>query len=132
MRGDPACTIAHSLHQGRLDYAGLIAELQRINRDYQGDEGFRRSFNREDFYTWYSSRNMKYLDRYEVHLRKRTAMYLCELSTREKILTSAYEVEHIWAQHPSTELSEDEKESHSQNVHRLGNLTIASAKWNHG
>lgn len=123
--------IAHSLHQGRLDYAGLIAELQRINRDYQGDEGFRRSFNREDFYTWYSSRNMKYLlTEYEVHLRKQHGDVPMFLSTREKILTSAYEVEHIWAQHPSTELSEDEKESHSQNVHRLGNLTIASAKWN--
>ncbi len=123
--------IAHKLHQGRLDYAGLIEELQRINHDYQSDEGFRRSFDWEDFYTRFGSRNIKYLlSEYEIHLRKQQSDVPLLLSTREEILTSAYEVEHIWAQSPADEMSDEQKESHARNIHRLGNLTIASESWN--
>ena len=123
--------MAHDLHQGRLDYDGLIDKLRGVNFYYQTEEGFKRSFDREDFYDWFYSRDIKYLlTEYEVQLRKQHSDVKLALSTREEILGSAYQVEHIWAQHPATELSEDEKDSHSQNVHRLGNLTIASAKWN--
>ncbi len=122
--------IAHSLHRGRLEYEGLVGRLQKINHDYQSDEGFRRSFGREDFYSWCGSRNIKYLlTEYEIHLRKHSDVQLA-ISTREEILTSAYEVEHIWAQHPAEEMSDEVKEAHNQNVHRLGNLTIASESWN--
>ena len=122
--------MARRVHQGELDYDGVIGELRRINRDYQNDGGFLRSFDWDDFYTRFSSRDIKYLlTEYETHLRRRSDLPLA-LSTREKILSSDYEVEHIWAQSPSSEMSEDEEVAHSQNVHRLGNLTIASESWN--
>lgn len=122
--------ISHDLHRGYLDYGELVDRLQEINRDYQSDESFRRTFDREDFYTWCGSRNTRYLlTEYEIYLRRHSDVQL-GISTREKILTSAYEVEHIWAQHPAEEMSDEEKESHKQNVHRLGNLTIASSEWN--
>ena len=122
--------MARRIHQGELDYAGLIGELRSINREYQSDGGFRRSFDWEDFYTRFNSRDIKYLlTEYETHLRKKSDLPLA-LSTREKILSSEYEVEHIWAQSPSSEMSEDEEVEHSRNVHRLGNLTIASESWN--
>ena len=122
--------MARRVHQGKLTYADLLRELRSMNREYQSDGKFRRSFDWEDFYTRFSPRDIKYLlTEYETHLRRKSDLPLA-LSTREKILSSGYEVEHIWAQSPSSEMSEDEEVEHSQNVHRLGNLTIASASWN--
>ena len=122
--------IAHRVHRGRLDYDGLITELKEINRYYQDDGRFERSLRREDFYGSFRSNDIKYLlSEYEIHLRKHGDVPLA-LSTQEKILTPTYEVEHIWAQHPSLKMSEDEMLEHQQNVHRLGNLTITLKSWN--
>ncbi|MCY4578354.1 MAG: HNH endonuclease family protein, partial [Chloroflexi bacterium] len=52
------------------------------------------------------------------------------ISTQEEILTSDYEVEHVWAQNPARSLSEIEETQHKESVHKLGNLTIASKAWN--
>ena len=122
--------IAHRVHQGNLDYDGLIDELKEINRYYQNDERFERSLSWEDFYHLLSSRTIKHLlTEYEIHLRTKGDVPLA-LSTQEKMLSSDYEVEHIWAQSPAAEMSEDQTLEHQQNVHRLGNLTIASKSWN--
>ncbi len=122
--------IAHRVHQGHLDYDSLIDELKMINRDYQNDENFERSLGWEDFYIRLSSRTIKYLlSEYEIHLRTKGDLPLA-LSTQEKILSSDYGVEHIWAQSPVAEMSEGEALEHQQNLHRLGNLTIASKSWN--
>ena len=122
--------IGHRVHQGHLDYDSLIDELKMINRDYQNDENFERSLGWEDFYIRLSSRTIKYLlSEYEIHLRTKGDLPLA-LSTQEKILSSDYGVEHIWAQSPVAEMSEGEALEHQQNLHRLGNLTIASKSWN--
>ncbi|MCY4652045.1 MAG: DUF262 domain-containing HNH endonuclease family protein [Dehalococcoidia bacterium] len=124
--------IAHSMHQGGLDYDGLIAELKNINLEYQDDGQFESSLRREDFYNWRYSNDIKYLlSEYEIHIKESSDVPL-ELSTQEKILTSDYQVEHIWAQHPEDWdcMSQDMQDHHGQNVHRLGNLTIASKSWN--
>ena len=122
--------MAHRVHLRNLDHDGLVDELKGINRYYQNDGQFKYSLHREGFYNSLSSRDIKYLlTEYEIHLRKKGDLPLA-LETQEKILTSDYEVEHIWAQHPEAEMSEDQKLEHQQNVHRLGNLTIASKSWN--
>ena len=122
--------VAHDVHQGSLDYNGLVDELTKMNRYYQSDDQFRRTLCGDEFYNNLSSRTIKYLlNEYEIHLRTKSDMPLA-LSTQEEFLTSGYEVEHIWAQNPAGEMSEDEETEHRQNVHRLGNLTIASQSWN--
>ena len=122
--------VAHGVHQGNLDYNGLVGELTNMNRHYQSDDQFRKTLTSEDLYNALSSRTIKYLlSEYEIHLRTKGDMALA-LSTQEELLTADYEVEHIWAQHPVDEMSVDEELEHSQHVHRLGNLTIASESWN--
>ena len=122
--------VAHGVHQGNLDYNSLVDELTKMNRHYQSDDHFRRTLRRDDFYNGLSSRTIKFLlSEYEIHLRTQSDMPLA-LATQEEFLTSDYEVEHIWAQNPSYEMSEDEESEHRENVHRLGNLTIASQSWN--
>ena len=69
------------------------------------------------------------LSEYEIHLRTKVDVPLA-VSTQEKILSSDYEVEHVWVQKPSYKMGAEEETDHQQNVHRLGNLTIASQSWN--
>ena len=122
--------IAHRVHRKRLDYEGLIDELKGMNQYYQDDEQFKRSLGWNDLYERLSSRTIRYLlSEYEIRLRKKADVPLA-VATQEKILSSEYEVEHIWAQHPSYEMGAEEAAEHRQNVHRLGNLTIASQSWN--
>ena len=122
--------IAHRVHRKRLDYEGLIDELKGMNNSYQNDEKFKRSLSWGDLYVRLSSRTIRYLlSEYEIRLRKKSDVSLA-VATQEKFLSSDYEVEHIWAQQPSYNMDAEEAEEHSQNVHRLGNLTIASQSWN--
>ncbi len=122
--------MAHRVHRKRLSYDGLLAELGGMNRYYQNDEQFTRALGRDDLYEYLYPRTIKYLlSEYEIHLRRQVDVPLA-VATQEKILSSEYEVEHIWAQHPSYEMGAEEAAEHRQNVHRLGNLTIASQSWN--
>lgn len=122
--------LAHDVHKGRLDYPGLLNQLRDLNNYYQNDEQFTQNLRQQDFYPERYSRDIKFLlSEYEIHLRKNSDLPLASI-TQEELLSSGYEVEHIWAQHPSEELSEEEKATHSRLVHGLGNLTIASQAWN--
>ena len=122
--------IAHGVHHQTLDYDGLIGKLKDMIRYYWDDEQFVRSLGWSNFYESKSSRTIKYLlSEYEIHLRRKADVPLAA-STQEEILSSEYEVEHIWAQRPSCEMGTEEKSEHQQNVHRLGNLTIAHHSWN--
>ena len=122
--------MAHRVHRRRLDYDGLLGELRGMNRYYQNDEQFMRALGQGDLYERLGSRTIRYLlSEYEIHLRTKVDVPLA-VSTQEKILSPDYEVEHIWAQHPSYEMGVEEESEHQQNVHRLGNLTIASQSWN--
>ena len=122
--------IANSVHCKRMDYHSLTDELRRINFHYQNDGLLRISLARNDYYHSFGSRAIKFfLSEYEIHLRQRGDLPLAP-STQEDILSSNYEVEHIWAQNPATEMLEERTLEHQRNVHRLGNLTIASQSWN--
>ena len=122
--------MAHRVHRKRLGHDGLLDELKGMNCYYQNDENFMRALSQSDIYGRLSSRTIKYLlSEYEIHLTKEVDVPLA-VATQEKLLSSDYEVEHIWAQHPSNEMGAEEESEHQQNVHRLGNLTIASQSWN--
>ncbi len=123
--------IAHGVHRGSLDYYKLIDELKQVILYYQNDGLFRQNLSRQDSYHELDRRTIKYLlSEYEIHLRKKKSDVQLAPSTQEEILTPGYQVEHIWPQNPSAKMSEDEELTHSQNVHRLGNLTIARESWN--
>ena len=131
-RGDTGASalnrIAHRVHCNELDYDDLIDELKGLNCYYQNDEQFKRSLGQVDLYERLDPKTIKYLlSEYEIHLG--TDLQLTVVS-QEKILSSEFEVEHIWAQNPPNEMSAEEESEHQQNVHRLGNLTIASQSWN--
>ena len=122
--------MAHRVHRKRLSHDGLLAELSGMNRYYQNDEQFTRALGQSDLYERLGSRTLRYLlSEYEIHLRPKIDVPLA-VATQEKILSSEYEVEHVWAQHPSYKMGAEEAGDHRQNVHRLGNLTIASQSWN--
>ena len=123
--------LAHRVHREGLAYDDLINELKATIGYYSDDQRFESALRSEGFYNLLSSRNIKYLlTEYEIHLRKRAGEDLS--LNQEEILaqsrTNRWQVEHIWPQHPSVELSEDMQLIHQLHVHRLGNLTVTA--WN--
>lgn len=123
--------LAHRVHSQNLSCEDLIVELKGIILHYSDDQRFEEALRTESFYRLLSSRNIKYLlSEYEIHLRSESKQPLT--FAQEEILSAEYEVEHIWAQRPSDKEKYDESEllTHEQNVHRLGNLTIAPKWWN--
>ena len=122
--------LAHRVHQRKLSYNNLIKELKGFNREYCAKGIFENELRSEDFYKNLSARDIKYLfSEYESHLREESREPLS--LAQEEILSPEYQVEHIWAQDTSRlGLSDKMKVRHEQNVHRLGNLTLASKSWN--
>lgn len=124
--------LARGVHQGSKSYGDLIWELQNnFILYYQDDSWFEDSLRREGFYNSLTSRSIKYLlSEFEIELLESRGDVLLSLQTQESLLSPEYEVEHIWAQSASADLSEEEASEHQRNVHKLGNLTIASKSWN--
>lgn len=121
---------AHRVHGKVLDYDGLLAKLSEAIDHFLSNDRFERTLGQEDLYGRLTPRDMKFLlSEYEIHLRAEGDVPLA-VATQEMILTAEYEVEHIWPQTPSYAMTEEEESEHRHNVHRLGNLTIASKSWN--
>lgn len=122
--------MAHKVHKNRLDYDALIDELKKINNDYRDDHRFADDLRSKYFFhRW--GHDIKYLlSEYEIYLRDESREPLT--LPQKEVLSSEYQVEHIWAQNPSDEpeYDDDTRLLHEQNVHRLGNLTITSKSWN--
>ena len=122
--------IARNLHLKGKGYDWLVNEFKRLIESYGDDDRFTRNLRSQDSYNRLGSRTIKYiLTQYEVLLRTGSDVPF-GLEQQEKILSPDYEVEHIWAQTPSVPLNEEERLVLDANVHRLGNLTIASQSWN--
>ena len=122
--------IARSVHLEEKGYDWLIGEFKKMIESYGDDDRFTRNLRSQDLYNGLGSRTIKYiLTQYEILLRTGSDMPLV-LEQQEKILSPDYEVEHIWSQTPSVPLKEEERSNLDANVHRLGNLTIASQSWN--
>ena len=121
--------LAHRVHRNGLGFAGLVTELKSFNHDYGSNYWLQTNLRSEDFYH-NPRRDIKYLlSEYEIHLREEAKEKLT--LAQEDILSPEYQVEHIWAQDTSKlDLTPVMKLKHEQNVHRLGNLTLASRSWN--
>ena len=122
--------LANRVHQRKANYNNLIRELKDFNREYSAKGTFENILRSEDSYNNLSTRDIKYLlSEYETYLREESREPLP--IDQEEILSTEYQVEHIWAQDTSRlNLSAKMKPLHEQNVHRLGNLTLASKSWN--
>jgi len=105
-------------------------KLKEILLKYAYDEKLKTSLESSQFYLEKSSRDIRYiLYEYDKHLREIVKEPLPLDLTQ--ILSTGYDVEHIWAKDAAKlNLNESELKVHQANVHRLGNLTIASESWN--
>ena len=118
---------ANRLNERNWGSDTLIGELKKINWNYRRAAQFESDLRSENFYGRLTSRDMKYLlSEYEIQLR-REANEPLSFSQDEILSSRTYQVEHIWPQSP-VDLSEEQKEEHELNVHKLGNLTLT--RWN--
>lgn len=123
--------LAHSINSDdSYLFEDVLNRLNSITRIYADDDRFERNLRDPEFYDTMSSRDTRYL---LYHYGQSLDIDMGENVQRdlEQILSSDFEVEHILAQ----ELDEDHipeniREDFGDNVHRLGNLTIASGYWN--
>ena len=124
-------SMAHNVHLYQWEYETLIIELKKINNNYEYDGRFKEDLRLQDFYERLTSKEIRYLlSEYEIHLGESAGEPL-NLPQEELRSSDEYQVEHIWPQ-DATELNltEEMKPIHEQNVHKLGNLTLASRSWN--
>ena len=120
--------VAQDVHRKRLNYDSLVDTLKQMNHYYKPDASFGESLRSGEFYHNHDRRTIKYLlSEYEIDLRCKSGEPLP--LAQDEILSGEYQVEHIWPKNPA-DLSEDMVETHEKNVHRLGNLTLASSQWN--
>ncbi|WP_336365232.1 DUF262 domain-containing protein [Halalkalicoccus salilacus] len=112
-----------------------VSKVVSLMNRYEDDSQFRRSLSATDLYSRTSSQDLRYLFYfYNEHradeMRERGGLTLTEAMSNE------YTVEHIWPQNPGTLPIEDAgkypspEARYEANVHRLGNLTLASRSWN--
>jgi Protein of unknown function (DUF1524). len=123
--------LAHSIHaDDSYLFKNVLNRLDSIARIYTDDDRFERNLRDPDFYESMSSRDIRYLLH---HYGERLGNNIHEdiQSDLEEILSTNFEVEHILAHGLDEEhIPENLREDFEDNVHRLGNLTIASSYWN--
>lgn len=97
-------------------------------REYEDDSTFRSTLRSTNFYNQPASKDIRYLLYfYEKHLQEGVGGEVP--INLEGIMGRGYEIEHIWPQTPSEELSAEEREVYEENLHKLGNLTMSSRGW---
>jgi len=112
-----------------------VSKVVSLMNRYEDDSQFRRSLSARDLYSKASSQDLRYLFYFYNEHRagkegERGGPTLVEAMSNE------YTVEHIWPQSPEDIPLNDAGEHPSPearyeaNVHRLGNLTLASRSWN--
>ncbi len=123
--------LAHSIHADESYlFEDVLNRLDSITRIYTDDDRFERNLRDPDFYESMSSQDIRYLfyhygQNLDIEIREDVQRDL------EQILSTSFEVEHILARKlPEEDIPEDLREEFDDNVHRLGNLTVASEYWN--
>jgi hypothetical protein len=112
-----------------------VSKVVSLMNRYEDDQQFRRSLSASDLYSKASSQDLRYLFYFYNEHRagekgERGGPSLTEAMSNE------YTVEHIWPQSPDDLPTGDAGEypsaeaRYEANVHRLGNLTLASRSWN--
>ena len=120
--------LAYHVHRS-FTFDDFQQRLRELNLHYVTDDRFRRELSGTHCYGSLGTKTIKYLlAQYEHELQtkagERITLPLAE------ILSTEFETEHILPQHPAGGLDEEEMAAHEEIVHRLGNLTIASKRWN--
>ena len=120
--------LAYHVHRS-FTFDEFQQKLRELHLKYVTDDRFRRELSGTHCYGSLRTDTIKYLlAQYETKLRTEAGEPIT-LPLAE-ILSSEFETEHILPQHPAGGLDEQEMAAHEEIVHRLGNLTIASKKWN--
>lgn len=128
--------LAYRVNSGLDNYDKTIAELKDTISTYESDSQFITDLQETDFYESHQTADIRYfMYQYETHLRKTKKepleFTLSEALSRDRNNRPEYEIEHIWSQDTSR-LKLDDKGIiyHSENVDKLGNLTLAAKGWN--
>jgi hypothetical protein len=123
--------LAHSIHaDDSYLFDDVLTRLDSITRIYTDDDRFERNLRDPDFYESMSSQDIRYLF---YHYGQNLDIEIGEDVQRdlEQILSRSFEVEHILARKlPEEHIPEDLRGEFDDQVHRLGNLTVASEYWN--
>ena len=119
---------ASQVHGGQLAFGDFLQGLRDLTSTWASDDAFRRELSGTHCYGSLGTGTIKYLLAQYENERRKEADEPLSLPLIE-ILSSEYETEHILPQRPAN-LSAEEIADHEELVHRLGNLTIASKKWN--
>jgi len=112
-----------------------VSRLVNVMNRYEDDAQFRRSAAATDLYSKASSQDLRYFFYFLNRHRAATEGERGGPSLAEA-MGSEYTVEHIWPQSPEELPLTDGGEypspeaRYNGNVHRLGNLTLASRSWN--
>lgn len=113
-----------------------VSKIINIMTRYEDDSQFRRSLAAPNLYSKASSQDLRYLFYfYNIH-RSEEKGEKGSTPPLEKIMGSEHTVEHIWPQTPEELPIEEAGEfpspeaRYEANIHRLGNLTLASRQWN--
>jgi len=123
--------LAHEVHTDRsLEAQEVVMSIDAITDRYTSDERFERKLRDPDFYESNTSRDAKYLFyRYGQQIDSDAGEEV--LKDLSHILSSEFQVEHVLARKlPEEAIPESVAEDFDDNVHRIGNLTIASRYWN--
>ena len=123
--------LAHNIHSdGTMRVEEVLNRLASITRIYTTDDRFERLLSDPELYNSMSSRDIRYLlSHYGQELGVEVGEYVEH--DLEHILSTDFGVEHILARNLADEdIPENLREEFEDNVHRLGNLTIASTYWN--
>lgn len=123
--------LAHSIHSDdSYVFEDAVSRLDSITRIYTDDDRFERQLRDPEFYETMSSQDIRYLfyhygQNLDIEVREDVQRNL------EKILSTSFEVEHILARNlPEEDIPDDLRGEFDENVHRIGNLTVASEYWN--
>ena len=128
--------LAFDLHKLKQDiesrkdekFKEIINEIKEAISWYGADDYFKENLQNSQLYNNLQTHEIKYfffeLERYKAKTTKE------ELGMDWKNVEEKTQIEHILSQTPKgfDSWSEEEKEKHSKNVHKLGNLTITG--WN--
>lgn len=112
-----------------------VSKVVNLMKRYESDSQFRRSLSASDLYSKASSQDLRYLF-YFYNEHRAEEMGERGGPTLSEAMSNEYTVEHIWAQSPDELPLEDSGDypspeaRYEANIHRLGNLTLASRPWN--
>ncbi|NER27728.1 MAG: DUF262 domain-containing protein, partial [Symploca sp. SIO1C4] len=121
--------LAYSIDKEDISNQKVEAEIKDFVNKLQDNTEFTANLKLQKFYQKIDIKYIKYLlYEYENHLNQSQEGLRINL---EDIMKDSTAIDHIWAQEPSKlQLTSDLSKRHEEYKHKLGNLTLASHRWN--